>query len=401
MSHPPRITALIVAAGRGARAGRNGPKQYHPLASGTVLSKAAWALSGHPAIQDTLVVIHPDDRLLYEAAVRDVPKLRTPAMGGATRQDSVRHGLEALADDAPDCVLIHDAARPFVDTATIDRVIAALNQHAAVLAAVPLADTLKRQASDGCVAETLDRTGLWRAQTPQGFHFSKILAAHRAALSAGKADFTDDAALAEWAGMPVAIVAGAESNRKLTTPEDMAIAAREASSVSLIAPDSHDYRMATGFDVHRFTTGDHVWLCGLRIPHTASLEGHSDADVGLHALTDALLGAISDGDIGQHFPPSDPQWRGAASDQFLADAARRVRRRGGTIVHCDVTLLCEAPRITPHRDAMRARIADILAIAIDAVSVKATTTEGLGFTGRREGIAAQAAATVRLPRAMP
>ena len=398
---PPRIAALIVAAGRGARAGSDGPKQYQPLGGGTVLSKAVQALAGHPAIQDTLVVIHPDDRLQYEAAIRDVPKLRAPAIGGATRQASVRLGLETLTDDAPDLVLIHDAARPFVDAATIDRVVAALKEHAAVVAAVPLADTLKRQASDGCVAETLDRTGLWRAQTPQGFHFSQILAAHRKALAAGKADFTDDAALAEWAGISVAIVAGSEGNRKLTTPEDMTMAARQPSSVSPAPFEQHDYRMATGFDVHRFKAGDHVWLCGLRIAHTASLEGHSDADVGLHALTDALLGAISDGDIGQHFPPSDPQWRGAASDQFLADAARRVRRRGGTIIHCDVTLLCEVPRITPHRDAMRARIADILAISIDAVSVKATTTEGLGFTGRREGIAAQAAATVRLPRAVP
>lgn len=398
MTSQHRVAALIVAAGRGARAGANGPKQYQPLGSGTVLSMAIGALAGHAGIGSVLVVIHPDDLPLYQAAASDYPTLLPPAMGGATRQDSARLGLEALADHAPDLVLIHDAARPFVDPATIDRVLAGLEMHAAVLAAVPLADTLKRQSRDGRVAETLDRTGLWRAQTPQGFHYPAIRSAHLQAAATGKTEFTDDTAIAEWAGLQVAMVMGSETNRKLTTPEDLNMAQREAAAWATSEPTAEDYRMATGFDVHRFKGGDHVWLCGLRIPHTASLEGHSDADVGLHALTDALLGAISDGDIGQHFPPSDPQWRGASSDRFLSDAARRVRQRGGAIVHCDVTLLCEAPRITPHRDAMRARIAEILAIPLDAVSVKATTTEGLGFTGRREGIAAQAAATVRLPR---
>jgi 2-C-methyl-D-erythritol 4-phosphate cytidylyltransferase/2-C-methyl-D-erythritol 2,4-cyclodiphosphate synthase len=265
-----------------------------------------------------------------------------------------------------------------------------LQRVPAAIAALPLADTLKRAGPDGRhIAATLDRAGLWRAQTPQGFRYDAILKAHEAAAAAGREDLTDDAAVAEWAGIPVELVEGSEANVKLTTAEDMARA-----GMSVNAAAVPDVRTGQGFDVHRFAAGDHVWLCGVHIPHTHALDGHSDADVGLHALTDALLGAIGDGDIGQHFPPTDPRWRGAASHLFLADAARRVRSRGGAISNVDVTILCEAPKIAPHREAMRARIAEILGLDVARVGVKATTTEGLGFTGRREGIAALATATV-------
>jgi 2-C-methyl-D-erythritol 4-phosphate cytidylyltransferase/2-C-methyl-D-erythritol 2,4-cyclodiphosphate synthase len=250
---------------------------------------------------------------------------------------------------------------------------------------------LKRARPDGSIDTTIARAGLWRAQTPQGFRFDAILAAHEAV--AGRDDLTDDAAVAEWAGLTVALVEGSEANVKLTTAEDM-MQAEAAALLAQAPPTIPDIRTGQGFDVHRLVAGDHVWLCGVRIPHTHALAGHSDADVGLHALTDALLGAIGDGDIGQHFPPTDERWRGAASHLFLADAGRRVREHGGTICNVDVTILCEAPRIAPHRESMRARIAEILGMDVARVGVKATTTEGLGFTGRREGIAALALATV-------
>ena len=255
-----------------------------------------------------------------------------------------------------------------------------------------VADTLKRVDAAGTITGTVDRDRLWRAQTPQGFRFADILAAHRKAGAAGRDDFTDDSALAEWAGLRIAVVEGSEANRKITTSEDLVMADAALSKSSL-----PDVRTGTGFDVHRFAAGDHVWLAGVRIPHTHTLEGHSDADVALHALTDALLGAIGDGDIGQHFPPSDMRWKGAASRLFLEDAARRVSASGGRITNVDLTILCEAPRIGPHREAMRTAIAGMLGIDISRVGVKATTTEGLGFTGRREGIAAMASATVVLP----
>lgn len=345
----------------------------------------------HPAIDSVLVVIHPDDRERYARAVgQPRAKLLAPCTGGETRQASVLEGLEALADRSPSRVLIHDAARPFVDAGTIDRVLAALDTHKAAIAAVPVADTLKRADASGVVTETIARAGLWRAQTPQGFHFAEILAAHRAAAAQAGNDFTDDAAVAEWHGLTVALVAGSEHNSKITTAADLQMAQRALAMAG-------DVRTGIGFDVHRFAPGDAVWLCGVRIAHTHRLEGHSDADVGLHALTDALLGAIGDGDIGQHFSPSDERWRGAASHLFLDDARRRVAALGGAISNVDVTLLCEAPKIAPHRDAMRARIAEILGIDASRVGVKATTTEGLGFTGRREGIAAMATATVILP----
>lgn len=314
-------------------------------------------------------------------------------MGGATRQLSVRAGLESLADVSPRHVLIHDAARPFTDAGLIKRVIDGLSDHDGVVPALAVTDTLKL-ASGGVIEGTLERTNLWGVQTPQGFDFKKLLDAHRAAAKDAKTEFTDDSSVAEWHGLRVGLVEGSPMNIKLTTNTDFEVAEERlrASGKSAIPA----FRLGQGFDVHAFGEGDHVILCGVKIPFEKSLKGHSDADVGLHALTDALLGAIGDGDIGAHFPPGDPQWRGASSDQFLLDAASRVSARQGSIVNVDVTLICETPRIGPHRQAMRERIAEILQINVARVSVKATTTEGLGFTGRGEGIAAQASAMVQL-----
>lgn len=381
----PETVALIVAAGRGTRFGEGLPKQYRDLGGTPLLRRTVGAFLTHPRIDEVLVVIHPDDRPLYEAAVNGLAVL-PPIEGGATRQESVCRGLESLSERAPRQVLIHDAARPAVDPSLIDRVLDALAQTPAALPAVPVVDTLKRAADDDPtrVAATVERAGLWRAQTPQGFHFDAILAAHRMASGTG---FTDDAAIAEHAGLAVTLVAGSEDNVKITTEDDLTRQER------MFEP-MQETRTGFGFDVHRFAEGDHVMLGGIAIPHTAGLEGHSDADVALHALTDALLGAVAAGDIGTHFPPSDAKWRGAPSDKFLAYAASLVRAWGGTIVHVDLTLICERPKIGPHREAIQQRIAAILAIAEDRVSVKATTTERLGFTGRQEGIAAQAIATV-------
>lgn len=382
----PSCIALIVAAGSGQRFGAERPKQYLDLAGKPILRHTAEAFLRHPQVSAVRVVINPAFRDLYDAAVAGLG-LAEPVVGGASRQDSVRNGLEALAESAPDLVLIHDAARPLIDADTISAVIAALDRQPAAIAAVPVADTLKR-GRDGVVADTVDRSGLWRAQTPQGFRFSDILAAHRAAAGL---ELTDDASVAERAGLPVALVPAKEENFKVTTPDDLPRAAQ------ILDATLSDIRTGTGFDVHRFTDGDHVTLCGVRVPHTQKLEGHSDADVGLHALTDAILGALCAGDIGSHFPPSDPQWRGADSARFLKHAADLVADRGGKIAHVDVTVICERPKVGPHREAMVARIAEILGMDPGRVSVKATTTERLGFTGRGEGIAAQAVATVRLP----
>jgi 2-C-methyl-D-erythritol 4-phosphate cytidylyltransferase/2-C-methyl-D-erythritol 2,4-cyclodiphosphate synthase len=380
--------ALIVAAGQGTRAGTAAPKQYTAIGGETMLARALGVFLDHPAVDLALVAIAEADRTLYDqAGVCSHPKVLPPALGGATRQRSVLSGLRALKPCAPARVLIHDAARPFVSCDIVERVLGALKGGPAAIAAVPLADTLKRAGPDRRIAATLDRRGLWRAQTPQGFHFDAILAAHEAAAAAGREDLTDDAAVAEWAGIPVELVEGSEANVKLTTVHDLAMAG---------AVGAGEVRTGQGFDVHRFTAGDHVWLCGIRLAHTHGLEGHSDADAALHALTDALLGAIGDGDIGEHFANTDPRWKSAPSHVFLADAAARVRARGGTVSNVDVTILCEAPRIAPHRTAMRGRIAEILAIDPGRVAVKATTTEGLGFTGRREGLAALATATVVL-----
>ena len=391
------VAALIVAAGRGTRAAGETalPKQYWPLAGVPMLTRSIDIFAGHPAVTEIIVVIHSEDAALYGAATRALgARLRPPVPGGARRQGSVRAGLEALAEVSPRSVLIHDAARPFVPSDLIARVLKGLDTHAGALPCLPVTDTLKRGEA-GRVTGTVDRDNLWRAQTPQGFRFDAILAAHRAAAQDATLDFTDDAAVAEWFGLDVALVEGSEMNAKLTTREDLAAAdqalrAREGQAEGTI-------RVATGYDVHALGAGDAVMLCGVRIPHSKTLIGHSDADVGLHALTDALLGTIAEGDIGSHFPPSDERWRGADSEIFLKHADTMLKARGGEIVHVDLSLLCEAPRIGPHRDAMRLRIAEILGIAPSQVSVKATTNEGLGFIGRGEGIAALATATVRLP----
>ncbi len=376
--------ALVMAAGRGSRVGGPRPKQWLDLAGRPVLRHSLETLAAHPAVQSVRVVIHPDDRTLFEEAARGLA-IGAPIAGGAQRQDSVRLGLEAIAAEKPDLVLIHDGARPFADAALIDRVIGALTHHAGVIPAQPVHDTLKR-ADAGVITETVPRAGLWRAQTPQGFRFAEILAAHRAA--AGQ-ELTDDAAVLERARLAVAIVAGSEDNVKITTTEDLQRAAER------LTPQT-ETRVGTGFDVHHFVPGDHVMIGGVRVPHDRALEGHSDADVALHALTDAILGAIAAGDIGRHFPPSDPQWKGADSARFLTHAAALAAGAGAVVVHVDVTVICERPKIAPHATAMTERIAAILGIDTGRVSVKGTTTDKLGFTGRGEGIAAQAVATVRM-----
>ncbi len=378
--------ALIVAAGTGTRLGGEVPKQYLPLAGRAVLRHSVETFLRHPAISGVRAVISPEHRALYDVAVAGLPML-PPVAGGASRQDSVRNGIESLADLQPDRVLIHDAARPFLTREIIDRTLAALDDAPGAVVAVPVTDTLKR-GQDGRVAGTVDRSALWRAQTPQAFHYADILAAHRMAKGAA---MTDDAAVAEAAGLPVKLVMGADDNFKITTADDLRRAER------IVGAGVQEFLTGTGYDVHRFAAGDSVTICGVRIAHDQSLEGHSDADVGLHALTDAILGTIGAGDLGSHFPPGDPQWRGADSARFLAHAAGLVAAKGGRIAHVDVTLICERPKIAPHRAAMIARIAAILGLDEGRVSVKATTTEGLGFTGRREGIAAQAVATVALP----
>lgn len=395
LNAPGTVGAVIVAAGSGARLADGGPpKQYRMLAGRAVLARTLDAFIPHPAIERIVVVIRDGDDDLYRRALDGPdpgPRLLPPVTGGATRQASVRQGLEALAAAGCSKVLIHDAARPFITPAAISAVIDAVSPGRGAIAATPLTDTLKRGDGAGRILDTLPRDGLWRAQTPQGFMLDDILAAHRRAAGGGRSDFTDDAAVAEWAGLAVGLVDAGEGNMKITTAADLAMA--EARCVASMQPD---VRTGQGYDVHRLQPGDHVWLCGVRIAHDRSLEGHSDADVGLHAATDALLGAIGDGDIGQHFRNDDPRWRGARSSLFLADAARRVRERGGRIMNIDVTLICEAPKVGPHREAMRRAVAEAAGITWDRVGVKATTNERLGFLGRGEGIAAIATATVAL-----
>jgi 2-C-methyl-D-erythritol 4-phosphate cytidylyltransferase / 2-C-methyl-D-erythritol 2,4-cyclodiphosphate synthase len=385
------VAAVVVAAGRGLRAGGDMPKQYRHLAGEPVIRASLRLFAQHPEVGMVQPVIHSDDAARFGAAAAEL-KLLAPVFGGATRQASVRAGLEALAPLRPDLVLIHDAARPYASAALVTRAIAAVEATGAAIPVMPLADTVKSVDRTGRLIEaTLDRTVLRTVQTPQVFTFGPVLDAHRRAAESGREDFTDDAALAEWAGLKVAAFSGEAGNVKLTTAEDVARAERDHAAALA------DTRIGSGFDVHAFAAGDHVMLAGVRIPHDRGLTGHSDADVALHALTDAVLGALADGDIGAHFPPTDPQWRGAASDRFLAFAVARVRARGGRIAHLDLTIVCEAPRVGPHRDAMRARIAAIAGLEVDRVAVKATTSERLGFTGREEGIAATASATIRLP----
>ncbi len=386
-----RVAALVVAAGKGVRAGGGLAKQYRPLAGRALLRHSVAALLSHPAVEHVQVVIAAGDEALHEEALLGLD-LPPPTIGGATRQQSVLNGLERLAVEAPapDIVLIHDAARPFLDPAMVEEVIAAARAEGGAIPALAVTDTLKRADGSGeAVADTVSRDGLYRAQTPQGFRFQEILSVHRAAALDGW-EATDDAQLFERAGKIVALVAGDPEGLKVTTEEDFARAERRLAS-------RRATRVGQGFDVHRFAEGDHVTLCGVRIDHDRGLAGHSDADVGLHALTDAILGALALGDIGQHFPPSDPQWRGADSAAFLRHAIDLAAARGGQVHHLDVTLICERPKIGPHRAAMQARVAEIAGLPEDRVSVKATTTEGLGFTGRKEGIAAQALATLTVP----
>ncbi|OHC74310.1 MAG: bifunctional 2-C-methyl-D-erythritol 4-phosphate cytidylyltransferase/2-C-methyl-D-erythritol 2,4-cyclodiphosphate synthase [Rhodospirillales bacterium RIFCSPLOWO2_02_FULL_58_16] len=377
--------AIVVGAGRGHRFGGATPKQYLPLAGAPVVRRALRSFLDHPGVDSVLPVIHPDDRELFAAAASGL-EVMAPVSGGATRRESVLLGLESLAFMTPDRVLIHDAARPFVGEEVISGVLKALERYDGAIPALPVSDTLKRAGKGDLISETVDRSGLWRAQTPQGFRFKEIIKAHRAAEGA---EFTDDAAVAENFGLTVALVMGSEDNMKITTGDDLLRAERQ-----LGAGES---RCGMGLDAHRFKDGDHVMLCGVRIPFASGLEGHSDADVGLHALTDALLGAVGAGDIGDHFPPNDPQWRGAASEIFLKRAGDIAKERGAVITNMDITLICEKPKIGPHRAAMVGRIAGILGMAEERISVKATTTERMGFTGRGEGIAAQAIATVNFP----
>lgn len=395
MSQRPRIAALIVAAGRGSRAGAGDPKQYRLVGGESVLGRVLALFGAHETIDRILTVVHPDDSDFYARVAAALPpaaraKLDTPVHGGATRQASVANGMTRLAEGgAPDIVLVHDAARPFLTPDLIDRAVAAAAETGAAIPGIPVVDTIKRVDATGRVVETPARASLRAVQTPQAFAFAPLRDAHEAARAAGRDDFTDDGALMEWAHHPVHVFDGEPGNLKLTRPEDFA--AGSGTERGMVT------RIGTGFDVHAFTQGDHVWLGGVRIPHDRGVLAHSDGDVALHALTDALLGALAEGDIGTHFPPSDPRWKSASSDRFLAFAAERVRARGGVIDLLDVTILAEAPKVGAHREAMREAIARAADVPVSRVSIKATTTEKLGFTGRREGLAAQAAATIRLP----
>lgn len=387
------VVAVLVAAGRGHRAGGERPKQYRSVNGRPVIRMALEAFLQHPGVAKVQPVIHPEDTDLYAEATAGLKPLATVS-GAATRQASVHAGLEAVTGLAPEIVLVHDAARPFASASLIDRAIDAARRCGAAVPGLAVVDAIKLIDGDMRINAdngTIERSRLRLAQTPQAFRFAALLEAHRQAAAQGRHDFADDAAVAAWAGMDVSVFEGEAGNVKLTTESDFLLAEKNTRERLT------DIRIGSGFDVHAFGPGDQVTLGGISIPHERGLSGHSDADVVLHALTDAVLGALADGDIGQHFPPSDAQWRGAASDQFLAFAADRVRGRGGIIAMLDVTILCEAPRIGPHRDAMRARIAEIARLPQSRVAVKATTTERLGFLGRGEGIAAFATATLRLP----
>jgi 2-C-methyl-D-erythritol 4-phosphate cytidylyltransferase/2-C-methyl-D-erythritol 2,4-cyclodiphosphate synthase len=384
------VAAVIVAAGSGLRAGGERPKQYQLIGGRPVLWWALKAFCDHPRIGLVQAVIAEAHWQLFEEASAGLPA--RPVIGGSSRQESCRAGIEALESSDIDHVLVHDAARPFVSSDLIERVVNGLAQEPAVVPGMPITETLKR-APEGRVAETVDRRNIWVAQTPQGFDYRKILEAYRKA-PAG-AMFTDDAAVASFGGLPVMMVMGSQANRKITTGRDIEDADRAMRALEYARLG--DIRTGQGFDVHPFGSGDHVTLAGVRIPHTRSLAGHSDADGPLHALTDALLGAIGESDIGTHFPPSDARWKDASSIIFLEKAVELIKERGGLIAHVDLTILCEAPRISPHVDKMKSLLSRLLGIGADRIGIKATTMEGLGFIGRKEGIAALATATVRLP----
>jgi 2-C-methyl-D-erythritol 4-phosphate cytidylyltransferase/2-C-methyl-D-erythritol 2,4-cyclodiphosphate synthase len=379
MCDPMRIAAILVAAGSGSRFGAETPKQFLTLAGKPVIRHAAETLAAHASLLQPVGEATAIDPTL--AGIDHLPTVP----GGVTRQDSVRAGLEALVPHAPDIVLVHDAARPKIPPGTVPALLAALADHPGAIPALPVADTLKRAAA-GVIEHTVPRDGLYRAQTPQAFRYPVLLAAHRA----GIAGATDDASLLEAIGERVAIVPGAEDNVKLTYPEDLARLERAMNPTTIP-------HVGIGFDVHVLEAGRPLMLCGVAVPHDRGLAGHSDADVGIHALCDAIYGALAEGDIGRHFPPSQAEWKDADSARFLIHAAGRIAERGGRLAHADVTLICERPKIAPHADAMRARLAALLGVDAARISVKATTTEKLGFTGRGEGIAAQAAATVLLP----
>jgi 2-C-methyl-D-erythritol 4-phosphate cytidylyltransferase/2-C-methyl-D-erythritol 2,4-cyclodiphosphate synthase len=379
-----QCVALLMAAGSGSRFGAAQPKQYLPLAGRAVLRHAAEALLRDGGVDAVLPVSAPEATAELAQLLEGLPTL-PPVAGGATRQASVRAGLEALAANPPAFVLVHDAARPVVPPGTVAALLAALGTHAGAIPAQPVSDTLKRGEA-GRIIATVPRAGLFRAQTPQAFRFDALLAAHRAAAE----DATDDAQLLEASGEGVALVPGHESNIKITWPEDLSRV--EATMLARMIP-----RMGTGFDVHRLLAGRPMVLCGVTIPSPLGLDGHSDADVGIHALCDAIYGALAEGDIGRWFPPSEQQWKDADSARFLVHAAGRIAARGGVLANADVTLICERPKITLHANAMRERLAGLLGVAVDLVSVKATTTERLGFPGRGEGIAAQAAVSVLVP----
>ena len=392
--HASEIAIVLVAAGKGLRAGGPVPKQYALLLGRPLLAHTIEALSALRApIQP---VIGPGDEALFatvfdtlSADARDL--CLPPVTGGDTRQASVLRGLEALAGVQPQIVLIHDGARCHPAHQLLTRAVEAARVHSAAIPGLVVTDTIKQIDAQGFVTQTPERATLRAVQTPQSFTYSLILKAHQFAAKENIQNLTDDGAVAEWAGHKVHLFPGDATNLKVTEASDF------ATMEHLMSADLTDIRTGQGYDVHAFGPGDHVWLGGVKIPHTAALMGHSDADVLLHALTDAILGALADGDIGSHFPPSDPQWKGAASDQFLRHAVSLVGKRGGKIAHLDGTLICEAPKVGPHRDAIRARIAEICDLPLHRVAVKATTSEGLGFTGRREGIAAMALATIRLP----
>jgi 2-C-methyl-D-erythritol 4-phosphate cytidylyltransferase/2-C-methyl-D-erythritol 2,4-cyclodiphosphate synthase len=398
MSAAANVAILVVAAGRGTRVGGDQPKQYRPLLGIPLLTRTLANLSSAAPEAHLRAVIHADDRAAYTAALGQLPEgganWAEPAIGGATRQQSVRNGLEALAAEGISqeaIVLVHDAARPFLTSELVTRAVETARSHGAAVPGLPLTDTVKQVAPSGRIHGSPDRVSLRTVQTPQAFRFDVLLAAHRQAADAGEYDLTDDAAVVERAGHAVYVFEGERENIKLTTADDFTRAEAR------LLGDLADVRCGQGFDVHAFGSGDHIWLGGLKVPHDRGLEGHSDADVLAHAITDAILGALADGDIGAHFPPSDPQWKGAASSVFLADAVKRVKRRGGLLAHVDATLICEHPKIGPHRDPIRQNLSKIMGIAVSRVGLKATTSERLGFTGRGEGIAALATATLRLP----
>ncbi len=387
------VAAVIVAGGSGLRAGGEKPKQYQIIGGKPVIWWTLKAFLDHPQVDVVQPVIGQGHEQMFAESVGELP-VPLPVIGGATRQDSCRIGVEAIARHQPAKVLIHDAARPFVSPGLIDDVVDWLDRFAAVIPGMPVAETLKF-APGGIVNRTVDRAGIWTAQTPQGFRFEDILAAHRKAEAERTANLTDDASVAEHAGIAISMIPGRLENRKLTTAEDIIIADRDMMGRRL--ENLPDIRVGQGIDIHPFEEGGAVTLCGVEIPYTQKLKGHSDADAALHALTDAILGAIGEGDIGTHFPPSDPQWKGAASAIFLARAMELLNARGGMIANADITILAEAPRISPHVAAMRQLLSGFLSVTPDRVAIKATTTEKLGAIGRKEGIMAFATVTVRLP----